>query len=43
MEMELSLRTLLRRFPTLRLAAEPSTVFRRGTVFHGVTGLPVTW
>lgn len=43
MEMELSLRTLLRRFPTLRLAAEPSSVFRRGTVFHGVTGLPVTW
>lgn len=43
MEMELSLRTLLRRFPTLRLAAEPSEVFRRGTVFHGVTRLPVTW
>ncbi|MFD0430830.1 cytochrome P450 [Streptomyces zhihengii] len=43
MEMELSLRTLLRRFPDLRLAAEPSTVFRRGTVFHGVTHLPVTW
>ncbi|WP_031089536.1 cytochrome P450 [Streptomyces sp. NRRL WC-3549] len=43
LEMELSLRTLLRRFPSLRLAADPRTVFRRGTVFHGVTHLPVTW
>ncbi|MGY1502783.1 cytochrome P450 [Streptomyces sp. QTS52] len=43
LEMELSLRTLLRRFPDLRLAADPTTVFRSGTVFHGVTQLPVTW
>ncbi|MFD4528595.1 cytochrome P450 [Streptomyces sp. NPDC058470] len=43
LEMELSLRTLLRRFPDLRSAADPKTVFRRGTVFHGVTHLPVTW
>ncbi|MDK1344487.1 MULTISPECIES: cytochrome P450 [unclassified Streptomyces] len=43
LEMELSLRSLLRRFPNLRLAADPRTVFRRGTVFHGVTHLPVTW
>lgn len=43
LEMELALRTLFARFPTLRLAADPRTVFRRGTVFHGVTHLPVTW
>ncbi|MFJ5997436.1 cytochrome P450 [Streptomyces sp. NPDC092370] len=43
LEMELSLRSLLRRFPGLRLAADPNTLFRRGTVFHGVTSLPVTW
>ncbi|MFE9775085.1 cytochrome P450 [Streptomyces sp. NPDC005931] len=43
LEMELSLRSLLRRFPDLRLAADPRTLFRRGTVFHGVTHLPVTW
>ncbi|MCH0540947.1 cytochrome P450 [Streptomyces sp. MUM 203J] len=43
LEMELSLRSLLRRFPSLRLAADPRTVFRRDTVFHGVTHLPVTW
>lgn len=43
LEMDISLRTLLRRFPTLRLAAEPRDIMRRGTVFHGVTRLPVTW
>ncbi|MFJ4799629.1 cytochrome P450 [Streptomyces murinus] len=43
LEMDLALRTLLRRFPDLRLAADPRTLFRRGTVFHGVTRLPVTW
>ncbi|MEU1406072.1 cytochrome P450 [Streptomyces sp. NPDC005728] len=43
LEMELSLRSLLRRFPNLRLAADPRALFRRGTVFHGVTRLPVTW
>ena len=43
LEMELALRSLLRRFPNLRLVADPRTLFRRGTVFHGVTHLPVTW
>ncbi|MFJ9343555.1 cytochrome P450 [Streptomyces sp. NPDC101733] len=43
MEMAAALRALLRRFPNLRLAAESRTLFRRETVFHGVTSLPVTW
>lgn len=43
LEMELSLRSLLRRFPRLCLAEDSRAVFRRGTVFHGVTRLPVTW
>ncbi|MCX4782633.1 cytochrome P450 [Streptomyces sp. NBC_01264] len=44
LEMELALRTLFRRFPGLRLDAEdPDSVFRTGTVFHGVRHLPVTW
>ncbi|MFJ8781207.1 MULTISPECIES: cytochrome P450 [unclassified Streptomyces] len=44
LEMDLALRTLFRRFPTLRLAVDdPDSVFRTGTVFHGVRHLPVTW
>ncbi|TVZ83681.1 cytochrome P450 [Streptomyces sp. BK340] len=43
LEMELALRSLLRRFPALRLAADPRTLFRRESVFHGVNRLPVTW
>jgi cytochrome P450 len=43
LEMEISLRSLLRRFPRLALAEDSRKVFRRGTVFHGVTQLPVTW
>jgi len=44
LEMDLALRTLFGRFPTLRLAAEdPDSVFRSGTVFHGVRHLPVSW
>ena len=44
LEMELALRTLFQRFPGLRLAADdPDSVFRSGTVFHGLSHLPVTW
>lgn len=43
LEMELALRSLLRRFPDLRLAADPRTLLRRESVFHGVNRLPVTW
>ncbi|MGQ0717674.1 MAG: cytochrome P450 [Pseudonocardiales bacterium] len=43
LEMELSLRTLFQRFPDLRLAVDaPDSLFRRGTVFHGLERLPVT-
>lgn len=44
LEMELSLRALFQRFPDLRLATgTPDSLFRRGTVFHGLERLPVTW
>ncbi|MEU1089980.1 cytochrome P450 [Streptomyces sp. NPDC005576] len=43
LEMEISLRSLMTRFPRLALAEDAQKVFRRGTVFHGVTRLPVTW
>ncbi|MFJ4922360.1 cytochrome P450 [Streptomyces sp. NPDC088725] len=43
LEMEISLRSLLNRFPGLALAEDSRKVFRQGTVFHGVTRLPVTW
>jgi cytochrome P450 len=43
LEMDLSLRTLFRRFPSLELAERPEELFRRGTVFHGVERLPVNW
>ncbi|ABW15122.1 cytochrome P450 [Parafrankia sp. EAN1pec] len=44
LEMELALKTLFGRFPGLRLATDdPDSVFRTGTVFHGVRELPVTW
>jgi len=44
LEMAISLEALFTRFPTLRLATdEPEALFRRGTVFHGIESLPVTW
>jgi cytochrome P450 len=44
LEMELSLRSLFNRFPDLRLATDrPDELLRRGTVFHGMERLPVTW
>ncbi|MEU1374658.1 cytochrome P450 [Streptomyces triculaminicus] len=44
LEMELALRGLFGRFPGLRLATDdPNSLFRIGTVFHGVSRLPVTW
>lgn len=44
LEMELALRKLFQRFPTLELAVDrPDGLFRRETVFHGVYELPVTW
>lgn len=44
LEMDLALRKLFQRFPRLRLAVDsPNGLFRRGTVFHGVERLPVTW
>ncbi|WP_411105018.1 cytochrome P450 [Streptomyces sp. cmx-4-9] len=43
LEMHLAMRALLRRFPDMKLAAEPQTLFRKNTVFHGLTHLPVTW
>lgn len=43
-EMVVSIRRLFERFPNLRLATtNPNELFRRGTVFHGVESLPVTW
>lgn len=43
-EMTTALTFLFRRFPTLRLAVDdPGVLFRRGTLFHGVESLPVTW
>ncbi|MGR8012333.1 cytochrome P450 [Streptomyces hypolithicus] len=44
LEIELAIRTLFRRFPDIRLACDKTDIpFRQGTVFHGLTGLPVTW
>ncbi|MCK9878841.1 cytochrome P450 [Frankia sp. Ag45/Mut15] len=44
LEMDLALRSLFQRFPKLRLATEdPNSVFRTGTVFHGLRELPVAW
>ncbi|WP_246266515.1 cytochrome P450 [Nonomuraea typhae] len=43
-EMRIALPALLRRFPTLRLACEPSEVpMRSDMAIYGVHSLPVTW
>ncbi|MDI3385008.1 cytochrome P450 [Streptomyces sp. B-S-A8] len=43
-EMQIALPALLRRFPTLRLAVEPSEVpLREQNNIYGVRSLPVTW
>ncbi|WP_018252047.1 cytochrome P450 [Salinispora mooreana] len=44
LEMVIALRTLFARLPGLRLATDDvPSLFRRGTVFHGVENLPVAW
>ena len=44
LEMELALRSLFERFPSLTLAVDdPGTLFRTNTIFFGVEKLPVTW
>jgi cytochrome P450 len=44
LEMVLALKKLFTCFPGLRLAVDDSeTLFRKGTVFHGLDHLPVTW
>ncbi|GAA4462226.1 cytochrome P450 [Phytohabitans houttuyneae] len=44
LEMQLAVKILFQRFPTLKLAIDkPDGLFRRETVFHGVYELPVTW
>jgi cytochrome P450 len=44
LEMAIALKVLFTRFPRLRLATDDvAGLFRRGTVFHGVETLPVTW
>ncbi|MCX4554428.1 cytochrome P450 (plasmid) [Streptomyces sp. NBC_01387] len=44
LELELALKELFRRFPTLRLGCDRDSIpFRRNTVFYGLTALPVTW
>ncbi|MGW1408726.1 cytochrome P450 [Streptomyces sp. NPDC002403] len=44
LEMELALTSLFRRFPRLELATDDAnSLFRRETVFHGLTSLPVSW
>ncbi|MEU6372403.1 cytochrome P450 [Streptomyces sp. NPDC046909] len=43
-EMEIALRTLLDRLPTLRLAAPPDEIpFKPGDTIQGMLELPVTW
>jgi cytochrome P450 len=44
LEMELALRSLFERFPSLKLAVDdPAPLYRTNTVFFGVEELPVTW
>lgn len=44
LELELALKELFARFPTLRLGCDRDNIpFRRNTVFYGLTALPVTW
>ncbi|MFH8337807.1 cytochrome P450 [Streptomyces sp. AM6-12] len=44
MELEVCLKALFTRFPSLRLAVEPEDVrFRENTIVYGLQELPVTW
>ncbi|WP_148591290.1 cytochrome P450 [Streptomyces sp. WAC01526] len=44
LEMKIALPSLIRRFPTLRLAVpEAALRFRQGSTVYGVEALPVTW
>jgi len=44
LEMELALRSLFERFPSLALAVDdPAPLYRTDTIFFGVKTLPVTW